>query len=147
MTKLSNLKPARGATHRRKRYGIGASSGHGGTSGRGSKGQKARNKVAPYFEGGQTPIIRRIPKRGFVNLFRVENQVVNLRDLNRFKAGTVVDIDALVQAGLVRSKGGPVKLLAKGALDRALTVRVDAASSSAQERVKAAGGAVELPKE
>jgi large subunit ribosomal protein L15 len=147
MTKLSNLRPARGATHRRKRYGIGASSGHGGTSGRGSKGQKARNKVAAYFEGGQTPLIRRIPKRGFVNLFRVEKQVVNLRDLKRFASGTVVDFDALVQAGLVRARGGPVKLLAKGELDRALTVRVHAASESACERVKAAGGSVELPKE
>lgn len=146
MTKLSNLKPAAGSTKRRKRRGIGSSSGHGGTSTRGAKGQNARSGggVPTWFEGGQMPLIRRIPKRGFVNIFRVENQVVNIRDLARFDAGSIVDLDALVKAGLARTKGGPVKLLATGEIDRALTVKVDVASTSAKQKIEAAGGSVEV---
>lgn len=146
MTKLSNLKPAPGSTKRRKRRGIGSSSGHGGTSTRGSKGQNARSGggVPTWFEGGQMPLIRRIPKRGFVNIFRVENQVLNVRDLGRFDAGSTVDLDALVKAGLARTKGGPVKLLATGEIDRALTVKVDVASTAAKQKVEAAGGRIEV---
>jgi large subunit ribosomal protein L15 len=148
MTKLSNLKPAKGATKRRKRLGTGSSSGHGGTCGRGTKGQLARSggKVPAYFEGGQMPLVRRLPKRGFTNIFRLENQIVNVRDLNRFEAGSTVDFDALAAAGLVRMRSGPVKLLGEGTLDRALTVKVDAASGSARQKVEAAGGTVEVRK-
>ncbi len=146
MTKLSNLKPAKGSTHRRKRVGIGPSSGHGGTSGRGHKGQNSRSGggVPTWFEGGQMPLIRRIPKRGFINHFRTEYQVVNLRDLTRFEAGTTVDRDALVGAGLVRARGGPVKVLASGELGHALTVKVDAASGQARTKIEAAGGTLEV---
>ncbi len=148
MTKLSDLHPAKGAVKRRKRRGIGPSSGHGGTSGRGHKGQNARSGggTPPYFEGGQIPLIRRLPKRGFTNIFKVPNQVVNVRDLARFEAGSTVDFDALVKAGFVHVSRGPVKLLAKGELDRALTVKVDGASEAARQKVEAAGGSVVLEK-
>jgi len=148
MTKLSNLKPAKGSTKKRKRVGIGSGSGHGGTSTRGSKGQNARSGggVPVWFEGGQIPYFRRIPKRGFVNLFRVENQVINVSDLARFDAGSTVDLDALVKAGLARTKDGPVKLLAGGEIDRAVTVKVDMASTAAKQKIEAAGGTVEVVK-
>lgn len=148
MTKLSNLKPARGSTKTRKRRGIGSSSGHGGTSTKGHKGQNARSGggVPTWFEGGQMPLIRRIPKRGFVNHFRVENQVVNVRDLSRFEKGSTVDQDALVKAGLVRANGGPIKLLATGEVGHALSVKVDMISESAKKKIEAAGGTVEAVK-
>jgi large subunit ribosomal protein L15 len=148
MTKLSDLKPAKGSTKGRKRVGIGSSSGHGGTSGRGHKGQNARSGggVPTWFEGGQMPLIRRIPKRGFVNHFRVQFQVVNVRDLARFDAGTSVDRDTLVGAGMIRANGGPVKLLASGEIDRALTITVDKASEAAKQKIEAAGGSLAVTK-
>lgn len=148
MTKLSNLKPAKGATKKRKRRGIGSSSGHGGTSGRGHKGQNARSGggVHTWFEGGQMPLVRRLPKRGFTNIHRVEKQVVNVGDLDRFDAGATVDVEVLAGARLVRKNGGPVKLLAKGDIDRALTIKVDEASQAAKDKIQAAGGSVEVKK-
>lgn len=148
MTKLSDLKPAKGSTQRRKRVGIGSSSGHGGTSGRGTKGQNSRSGggVPTWFEGGQMPLIRRIPKRGFFNHFRVEYQVVNLRDLARFDDGDTVDREALVAAGMVRKNGGPVKVLASGELEKKLTIKVDKASEAAKQKIEAAGGSLEVTK-
>jgi large subunit ribosomal protein L15 len=144
--KLNELKPPRGAVKRRKRRGIGTGSGHGGTSTRGNKGQYSRSggKIPAWFEGGQMPLQRRLPKRGFFNLFRQAYQVVNVGDLARFAAGTEVTPEVLVNAGLMRARGLPVKLLADGALDHALTVRVHAASRAAQEKVGASGGQVEI---
>ncbi len=148
MTKLSNLRPAKGAVKRRKRLGVGSSSGKGGTCGKGHKGQNSRSGggVPTWFEGGQIPMIRTMPKRGFTNIFRVPNQIINVRDLLRFEAGSTVDLVVLVKAGLAHAKGGPVKLLAKGELDRALTLKIDAASEAARKKVEAAGGTVELVK-
>ena len=148
MTKLSNLKPAPGSTRKRKRVGIGSSSGHGGTSGRGHKGQNSRSGggVPTWFEGGQTPLIRRLPKRGFTNIWRVPNQIINVRDLARFEAGTIVDREVLLEARLVRKNRGRVKLLAQGELSHAVTVKVDAASDAARKKVEAAGGTVEVGK-
>jgi large subunit ribosomal protein L15 len=142
----SNLKPAKGATKKRKRVGIGPSSGHGGTSCRGHKGQNSRSGGGgpAYFEGGQTPLIRRLPKRGFVNIFRVPNQVVNVADLSGFDAGTEIDRTLLIAAGLVQKSGGPIKVLGDGDLDRALTVKVDRVSESAKKKIEAAGGTIEL---
>ena len=144
--KLNELKPPRGAVKRRKRRGIGTGSGHGGTSTRGNKGQYSRSggKIPAWFEGGQMPLQRRLPKRGFFNLFRQAYQVVNVGDLARFAAGTEVTPEVLVAAGMMRARGLPVKLLADGALDHALTVRVHAASRAAQEKVGASGGQVEI---
>jgi large subunit ribosomal protein L15 len=144
--KLNELKPARGAMKRRKRRGIGTGSGHGGTSTRGNKGQFSRSggKIPAWFEGGQMPLQRRLPKRGFTNIFRQAYQVVNVGDLARFAAGTEVTPEVLVRAGLMRGRGLPMKLLADGALDHALTVRVHAASRAAQEKVGASGGRVEI---
>jgi len=148
MTKLSDLKPAKGSTKRRKRVGIGSSSGHGGTCGRGTKGQNARSGggVPTWFEGGQMPLIRRIPKRGFTNHFRVQYQVVNLRDLAAFDDGATVDREALVEAGMVRKNGGPVKVLASGELEKKLTIKVDKASEAAKQKIEAAGGSLEVTK-
>lgn len=142
---LGDLKPARGAVHRRKRRGIGTGSGHGGTSGRGNKGQKARTgkgKVHPYMEGGQLPHHRRLPKVGFTPFGRVPFQVVNVGDLADFGAGAQVTPAELKARGLVRKADGPIKLLAKGELKVSLRVQVDAASGAARQKVEAAGGQV-----
>ena len=145
---LDSMKPAPGSRRKRKRKGRGPGSGNGKTAGRGEKGQGARSggNVRPGFEGGQMPIARRLPKRGFTNISRVEYQVVNLSELTRFDAGSVVDPAALRDAGLAR-KRRPVKVLAKGAIDRGLTVRVHAVSKAAEEAIRAAGGTVEVVKE
>jgi len=143
--KLNELRPAKGATKKRKRVGCGTGSGHGGTSTRGHKGQKARSggKVAGWFEGGQMPIQRRVPKRGFTNIHRTAYQVVNVGDLACFDAGATIDPAELMKAGLAKRKL-PVKLLADGALDRGITIRVHAASAAAKAKVEAAGGRVEI---
>lgn len=142
---LDSMKPPPGSRRKRKRKGRGPGSGNGKTAGRGEKGQGARSggNVPPGFEGGQMPIARRLPKRGFKNISRVEYQVVNLDDLKRFAAGSVVDVDVLREAGLARRRR-PVKILAKGALDRGLTVRVQAFSRTAEEAIRAAGGSAEV---
>ncbi|WP_370630434.1 50S ribosomal protein L15 [Thermosulfurimonas sp. F29] len=144
---LSNLKPFAGSKHREKRVGRGPGSGHGKTSCRGQKGQRARSGggVPPWFEGGQMPLIRRLPKRGFKNPFRVEYNVVNVGDLaRRFSEGATVDVEALKAAGLVKGREVRVKLLGDGEIDFAITVRVHAASKSAREKIEKAGGRVEI---
>lgn len=145
--KLNQLKPAKGATKRRKRVGIGTGSGHGGTSCRGHKGQKARSggNVHNWFEGGQMPLQRRLPKRGFTNIFRTEYQIINVGVLNRMDPNSEVDPGSLREAGILR-KRLPVKLLGSGTLDRPLTVRVHSASASAIAKVEAAGGKIEFLK-
>jgi large subunit ribosomal protein L15 len=146
---LGDLKPFAGSKHREKRVGRGHGSGHGKTSCRGHKGQKARKSpdIAPWFEGGQTPIIRKLPKRGFKNPFKVEYAVVNVKDLQKkFSANDVVDISALREKGLVKSKTKPVKILGDGEISIPLLVRVHAVSRSAREKIEKAGGKVELIK-
>ena len=145
--KLTDLRPAKGAKSARKRVGRGEGSGLGKTSGRGNKGLKARSGggTKPGYEGGQMPLQRRIPKRGFVNVFRKETAVVNVEELNRFEAGSVVDAGALRREGLVKGDcPGGVKLLGNGQVTRKLTVKVDRASKAAVEKVVAAGGTVEV---
>jgi large subunit ribosomal protein L15 len=144
---LHNLAPARGSHRERKRLGRGPGSGTGKTAGKGHKGSKARaghggpGGGKPGFEGGQMPLTRRIPKRGFTNPFRVEPQVVRLGDLEQI-AGDVTP-ESLVEAGLVRAKRGPVKVLANGRVTRAVTVRGVKLSAGAREKIVAAGGRVE----
>lgn len=144
--KLNELKPVPGARHSKKRVGRGSSSGHGDTSGRGNKGQNARSGggVRPGFEGGQTPLFKRLPKRGFTNVNRKEWAVVNLTDLNVFEDRSVVDIAALKQAGLVKKVYDGVKILGDGELNVALTVKANKFSKSALEKIKTAGGNAEV---
>jgi large subunit ribosomal protein L15 len=141
---LSNLKPARGSTQSRKRIGRGVGSGIGKTSGKGHKGHKARTGGAtnPGFEGGQTPLYRRLPKRGFTNPFKVTAQPVNLRKLKKL-AGQDVTPETLFAAGLISKQDVPAKLLAAGDADRAYTVRGVQVSASAKTKIEAAGGRVE----
>lgn len=143
---LHSLSPLPGSRKKPRRIGRGEGSGWGKTSGRGHKGQKARSGggVSPGFEGGQMPLQRRLPKRGFTNIFKKTYALVNLGALKAFTAGSVVDARALTAAGLIRKETLPVKLLAKGALDRPLTIKVQAASGKAAELVKAAGGSLEI---
>jgi len=146
---LHNLVPAPGSHRNRKRVGRGPGSGHGKTSGRGNKGSKARaghhgpGGGKPHFEGGQMPLTRRLPKRGFTNPFRVENQIVGLEDLNRLPEGAEVTPETLAEAGLIRLGKGPAKLLANGELTRPVTVRGVKTSASVREKIVAAGGRVE----
>lgn len=144
--KLSDLRPAAGATSARKRVGRGQGSGLGQTSGRGHKGLRARSGggTKPGYEGGQMPLQRRLPKRGFVNPFRKEYAIVHVKDLNRFAAGSVVGVAALRAAGLVKNVRDGVKLLADGDVDRPLAVKVDRASRAASDKVTAAGGTLEV---
>lgn len=141
---LSNLKPAPGSTQARKRVGRGPGSGLGKTSGKGHKGHKARTGggTNPGFEGGQMPMYRRLPKRGFTNPFRVENQVVNLSDLKKVSVADVSP-ETLYSAGLIGKPDAPVKLLGTGDADRAYTVRGVAFSASARAKIEAAGGKIE----
>ena len=141
---LSNLKPARGSHQNRKRLGRGPGSGLGKTSGKGHKGHKARTGggTNPGFEGGQMPMYRRLPKRGFTNPFRVENQVVNLSQLKKVSA-TDVSPETLYSAGLIAKPDEPVKLLGTGDADRAYTVRGVSLSASARTKIEAAGGKIE----
>jgi large subunit ribosomal protein L15 len=141
---LSSLAPAPGSTQARKRVGRGPGSGLGKTSGKGHKGHKARTGGAtnPGFEGGQMPMYRRLPKRGFTNPFRVEAQVVNLMDLKKVTAGEVSP-ETLYSAGLIGKPDSPVKLLGTGDADRAYTVRGVALSAPARAKIEAAGGKIE----
>jgi large subunit ribosomal protein L15 len=141
---LSNLSPARGSTQARKRVGRGPGSGLGKTSGKGHKGHKARTGggTNPGFEGGQMPMYRRLPKRGFTNPFRVENQAVNLSQLKQVSA-TEVSPETLYSAGLIGKLDAPVKLLGTGDADRAYTVRGVSLSASARTKIEAAGGKIE----
>jgi len=145
--KLNELKPPAGAKKARKRIGRGQASGTGGTSGKGHKGQNSRSGggVRPGFEGGQMPLQRRLPKRGFSNYpFRKKVVEVNLRDLARFDAGSVVDAQALAEAGLIKGSFDAIKILGQGEVAVALTVKVDQISAGAKAKVEAAGGTVEL---
>lgn len=144
---LHDLRPARGAKKARKRIGRGPGSGTGKTAGRGHKGQKSRSGYSRRygFEGGQMPLVRRIPKRGFYNVFRVEYQVVNLRDLERvFANGDTVSVETLADKGLVRRGKKPVKVLGDGDLSKELTVRVHKFSASAKTGIEKAGGSCEV---
>jgi large subunit ribosomal protein L15 len=144
--KLSDLTPARGSNNKRKRVGRGDGSGHGKTSGRGHKGQGARagGGTRPGFEGGQMPLQRRLPKRGFHNPFRVGMKVVNLEQLEGFPSGSEVTPELLAQKGLVRGKNQKVKILGDGALTKPLTVKAHGFSAKAKEKIEACGGKLEL---
>ena len=144
--RLSELSPSPGSKHKKKRVGRGPGSGSGKTAARGHKGQNSRagGGTRPGFEGGQMPLVRRIPKRGFTNIFRQTWSIVNLRDLNRFPAETVVDKEALKAAGLVKSQVKRIKLLGQGEVTVSLVVKVQAVSSQARSRIEAAGGRVEV---
>ena len=144
---LSNLKPAEGSTHSKKRVGRGQGTGQGVQAGRGHKGAKSRSgfKFKRGFEGGQMPLHRRIPKRGFHNLFRVEYAVVNLDVLaERFEAGTVITPELLRERGLVHGTSRPIKVLARGDVAKMLTVKAHKFSGKAAEKIAAAGGSVEV---
>ncbi|HPD57263.1 MAG TPA: 50S ribosomal protein L15 [Smithellaceae bacterium] len=143
---LSSLKAPAGATKKRKRVGRGESSGWGKTAGRGNKGQKARSggKVRAGFEGGQMPLARRLPKRGFRNPFREKYVAVNLTDICRkFSQGAVINEEALLASGVLRKKGDKVKILAKGDINFPVTIKLSKISQAAKEKITAAGGTVE----
>ena len=142
---IQDLRPARGATRPRKRIGRGPGSGHGKTAGRGHKGQKSRSGYRHQrgFEGGQMPLHRRVPKRGFTNIFRVEYDVVNISDLERFDAGDSVTPEKLAERRLAHGRR-PVKILGDGELKKALTVSAHKFSASAKSRIEAAGGSCEV---
>ncbi|MFM9332336.1 50S ribosomal protein L15 [Paenibacillus mesotrionivorans] len=144
--KLHELSPAPGSKHPKKRVGRGIGSGMGKTATRGSKGQWARSGggVRPGFEGGQNPLFRRLPKRGFKNFNRVEYAIVNLEDLNRFAAGTVVTPESLKETGVVKNQKDGIKILGNGELTVSLTVKANKFSQSAVEKITAAGGTSEV---
>lgn len=145
--RLHDLKPQPGAKHRRKRLGRGEGSGLGKTSGRGHKGQRARSggTVREGFAGGQMPIYRQLPKRGFNNADHTIYYIpVNVSDLERFDADSVIDVEALQKAGLASGKGQGIKILGQGELSKKLTVKVQAFSASAKQKIEAAGGACEV---
>ena len=141
---LNTLKPPAGSRKKRKRVGRGDGSGHGGTSCKGAKGQNARSGggVSPGFEGGQMPLARRLPKRGFRNVFRKEIIAINIEKLKGFPAGSVIDEDSLIQAGFVKRKGDGIKILGKGDLDYPLSLRVNRVSRGARSKIEAAGGSI-----
>ncbi len=144
--KLHELKPAAGSRHVRNRVGRGTSSGNGKTAGRGQKGQKARSGggVRLGFEGGQTPLFQRLPKRGFTNMNRKEYAIINLDTLNRFEDNTVVTPALLKETGIIKNEKSGIKVLGNGTLERKLTVQAAKFSKSAQEAIEAAGGTVEV---
>jgi len=144
--RLHELKAPPGANKRIKRVGRGTGSGHGKTSTRGHKGQKARSGggVRPGFEGGQMPLQRRLPKRGFTNIFKKEFAIVNVRDLNRFPDGTEVTPELLLESGLIKKIKDGVKILGEGDLERTLVVRAHKVSQQAADKIAARGGRVEV---
>lgn len=143
---LNELKPVEGARHSKKRLGRGIGSGLGKTSGKGHKGQNARSGggVRPGFEGGQLPLFQRLPKRGFHNVSRKEYAVVNVSDLEVFNEGSVVDVETMIKAGLVKKVNDGVKVLGNGSLSKKLTVKAQKFSAKAEEAIKKAGGTVEV---
>jgi large subunit ribosomal protein L15 len=147
LVKQNSISPARGSRHASKRVGRGNGSGHGTYSGRGCKGQKARagnNKVRPGFEGGQLPLIKRLPrKRGFTNIFRTEYSIVSIGQLNKFKSGSEVTPEKLLAAGIIKSLANPIKILADGDIKHPVTVKANKFSASAKAKIEAAGGKVE----
>ncbi|WP_394239238.1 50S ribosomal protein L15 [Niallia oryzisoli] len=144
--KLHELKPAEGSRQERKRKGRGIGSGNGKTAGKGHKGQNARSGggVRLGFEGGQTPLFRRLPKRGFTNINRKEYAIVNLDTLNRFEEGTEVTPELLIETGVVSNEKSGIKILAKGKLEKKLSVKAHKFSSAAKESIEAAGGNAEV---
>ncbi|MBO1005395.1 50S ribosomal protein L15 [Pseudogracilibacillus auburnensis] len=144
--KLHELKPSEGSRKERNRVGRGIGSGNGKTSGKGHKGQNARSGggVRPGFEGGQTPLFQRLPKRGFTNINRKDFAVVNLDTLNRFDEGTEVTPELLIETGVVRNEKSGIKILAKGNIDKKLIVKANKFSSAAKEAIEAAGGKTEV---
>jgi large subunit ribosomal protein L15 len=144
--RIHDLAPSKGSKSKRKRVGRGLGSGHGRTSCRGHKGQKARSggSVPPGFEGGQMPIQRRLPKRGFTNIFKKSFAVVNVKDLGDFEANSTLDIERLKNAGLVRKTEAGVKVLGKGDISHPITLKVNKVSKTAREKIEAAGGTVQL---
>lgn len=143
MLTLSNLSPQKGSTKNKKRVGRGPGSGHGKTAGRGHKGFKARSGsgIKPGFEGGQMPLYRRLPKRGFTNIFAKEFSLISLSQLDKFEAGTEISSQLLAESGLI-GKGSAVKILANGKITKAVTVRVEKISAQAKMAIEAAGGQV-----
>ncbi|MGZ8866900.1 MAG: 50S ribosomal protein L15 [Thermoanaerobaculia bacterium] len=139
---LNNLKPKKGSKHAKKRVGRGPGSGHGKTAGRGEKGQKSRSGFSRQlgFEGGQMPLHRRLPKRGFTNIFKKDYAVVNVSDLDRFDNGATVDEKTLRTVGLVKGQNDGVKILGDGKLSKKLTVHAAKFSASARKQIEAAGG-------
>lgn len=144
--KLHELKPNEGSRTKRKRVGRGMASGHGKTSGKGHKGQNARagKGTRVGYEGGQTPLFQRLPKRGFTNINRKEYAIVNLDTLNRFDADTVITPELLLETGVISNVKSGVKVLAKGTLEKGLTVKAHKFSKTAKESIEAAGGKVEV---
>lgn len=146
--KLHDLKPASGSSKNPKRVGRGKGSGNGTTAGRGQNGQNSRSGggVKPGFEGGQIPLYRRLPKRGFTNIFQTNYAIVNVETLNRFEDGTLVNLELLLEEGLVHKKESKhgIKVLGEGELDKKLTVQAKKFSKSAEEKILAAGGKVEV---
>jgi large subunit ribosomal protein L15 len=143
--KLHELRPQKGANKKKKRLARGTAGRGGKTAGRGTKGQNSRSGggKGPYFEGGQLPLVRKLPhKRGFKNLFRVEYSVVNVERLSGFRKGSQVDPAALLKAGMIKSTANPVKILGRGELDKALTVSAHKFSTAARDKIEAAGGTV-----
>ncbi|MGL1930295.1 MAG: 50S ribosomal protein L15 [Desulfotalea sp.] len=143
MLTLGNLSPKEGSTKQRKRLGRGPGSGHGKTAGRGHKGFKSRSGsgIKPGFEGGQMPLQRRVPKRGFTNIFKKQFSLIALSQLDKFDAGTEVSAEQLIEAGMAK-KGTLIKVLANGEVTKAVTVKVDKISAQAQAKIEAAGGSV-----
>jgi large subunit ribosomal protein L15 len=143
---LHELAPEKGQHKNRKRIGRGVASGSGKTAGRGSKGQNARSGggVRPGYEGGQMPIHRRLPKRGFKNPFKKVFAIINVQDLNRFESEMIVDETALVKSGMVKGDRDGIKLLGKGEINIPLTLKVDKVSDSARQKIEAAGGKIEV---
>ncbi|MGD1151839.1 MAG: 50S ribosomal protein L15 [Syntrophales bacterium] len=141
---LSSLKPPEGSRKKRKRIGRGDGSGHGGTSTKGHKGQNARSGggVRPGFEGGQMPLSRRLPKRGFRNPFRRKIVTINIDQLRRFPEGSVIDKTSLLDAGLVKRIGDGIKVLGKGNIDYPISLKVDMISRGARDKIEAAGGSI-----
>ncbi len=143
--KLHELQPAAGASTQAKRKGRGAGSGNGKTAGKGHKGQLARSGHKPaYFEGGQLPLVRRIPKRGFHNIFATRFATINVSDLNKFEDGAVVDVKAVLESGLVKKPMDGIKVLGNGELTKKLTVKLDAYSAAAKSKIESAGGKAEV---
>ncbi len=144
--RLHELTPEKSGKKSRKRLGRGVASGWGKTAGRGTKGYNSRSGggVRPGYEGGQMPLHRRLPKRGFHNVFKKQFSIVNIRDLNRFEAGALIDRDALVSAGVIKSRNKPVKLLGQGEIGVAVDLKLSAVSKSARQKIEAAGGKIEV---
>ncbi len=144
--KLSELSPASGSHKNKKRLGRGVGSGKGKTAGRGTKGHKSRSGggVRPGFEGGQMPIHRRLPKRGFANIFRKKIIEINIRDLSRFESGSTVDEAALIRMGLVKGKRDGIKLLGLGEINYPLQIKINRVSENARKKIESAGGSIEV---